>query len=306
MQWLLTHSFSGKALAVKRVTENQGKTNPGSGRSHLEHPGGQTQGHRVVATARISTAALAAGLYPEGQRQTKAAGNSHDERPRHAGVVSAGSGTRRGDDRRPQFLRLSSGRSRPTPWNSASTCCPQKDSARWILEGDIQGCFDHISHDWMLSHIPTDKAVLQKWLKAGYVENRILFPTEAGTPQGGIISPTLANMTLDGLERLLDQNFPRDVAGRQSWRPRLISSDMRTTSSSPATHKELLENEVKPLVEQFLKRAGIDRSRPRRPASRHIDEGFDFLGQNLRKYGGKCSSNPRRRTRTRSWRKSGN
>ena len=61
-------------------------------------------------------------------------------------------------------------------------------SAAWILEGDIQGCFDHISHDWMLRQVPMDQQVLRKWLKAGYVENRNRFPTEAGTPQGGIIS----------------------------------------------------------------------------------------------------------------------
>ena len=62
----------------------------------------------------------------------------------------------------------------------------------------------------MLDHIPTDKEVLRKWLKAGFIENRTLFPTEAGTPQGGIISPTLANLTLDGLERLLKETFRKD------------------------------------------------------------------------------------------------
>jgi RNA-directed DNA polymerase len=82
-----------------------------------------------------------------------------------------------------------------------------KDSATWVMEGDIRGCYDNISHEWMLGHIPTDKEVLRKWLKAGFVENRILFPTEAGTPQGGIISPTLANLTLDGLEGLLKEKF---------------------------------------------------------------------------------------------------
>ena len=82
-------------------------------------------------------------------------------------------------------------------------CSPQ-----WVLEGDIKGCFDHISHQWMLQHVLTDKVVLQTWLKAGYIENRTLFPTEAGTPQGGIISPALANLVLDGLEPLLKQHFP--------------------------------------------------------------------------------------------------
>ena len=70
----------------------------------------------------------------------------------------------------------------------------------------------------MLTHIPTDKEVLRKWLKAGFMENRTLFPTEAGTPQGGIISPTLANLTLDGLERLLKETFRRKkIRGQYYW-----------------------------------------------------------------------------------------
>jgi RNA-directed DNA polymerase len=75
-----------------------------------------------------------------------------------------------------------------------------KTSAVWVLEGDIRGCFDNISHEWLIENIPMDKKILHKWLKAGYIHKRILYPTDAGTPQGGICSPTLANMTLDGLE----------------------------------------------------------------------------------------------------------
>jgi RNA-directed DNA polymerase len=80
----------------------------------------------------------------------------------------------------------------------------------------------HISHEWMLKHVLTDKVVLQKWLKAGYIENRTLFPTEAGTPQGGIISPTLANMTLDGLEKRLSKQFPKGKwKDGKIWRPKV-------------------------------------------------------------------------------------
>jgi RNA-directed DNA polymerase len=73
--------------------------------------------------------------------------------------------------------------------------------AQWIREGDIKACFDGISHEWLLTSIPMEKAILWKWLKSGYMEKNVLYPTEAGTPQGGSISPVLANMTLDGLER---------------------------------------------------------------------------------------------------------
>src|SRR5205085_4010152 len=81
------------------------------------------------------------------------------------------------------------------------TVLSRKTSAPWVLEGDIRACFDEISHEWLLQHVPMDKWMLQAWLKAGYWEKGQLFPTNAGTPQGGLISPLLANFVLDGMEQ---------------------------------------------------------------------------------------------------------
>jgi len=167
----------------------------------------------------------------------------------------------------------------------------RKTSAQWVLEGDIRGCFDNISHAWMLAHVPTDKEVLRKWLTAGFMENRMLFPTEAGTPQGGIISPTLANLTLDGLERLLKETFNRKDVRWKAHNPKVnfvrYADDFIITGSS----KELLEDEVKPMVERFMLERGLQLS-PEKPCITHIEQGFDFLGQNLRKYGGKFLITP--------------
>jgi RNA-directed DNA polymerase len=122
-----------------------------------------------------------------------------------------------------------------------------------------------------------DTAVLRKWLKAGFIEARTLWPTEAGTPQGGIISPVLANMTLDGLEAELRRRF------LQPDKVNLIryADDFIITGRS----KELLENEVTPLVASFLKVRGLELS-PEKTKVTHIDQGFDFLGFNVRKYRG--------------------
>jgi RNA-directed DNA polymerase len=60
-----------------------------------------------------------------------------------------------------------------------------KSNPQWILEGDIKSCFDRISHDWLLAHVPMDRAILQKWLKSGYMEKHVLHETTDGTPQGG-------------------------------------------------------------------------------------------------------------------------
>src|SRR6266852_279928 len=69
------------------------------------------------------------------------------------------------------------------------TVLARQSSPQWILEGDIKGCFDAISHSWLLTHIPVDKTMLKKWLKAGYLEEKVLHATEEGTPQGGSITP---------------------------------------------------------------------------------------------------------------------
>jgi len=156
----------------------------------------------------------------------------------------------------------------------------KQKSAQWILEGDIQGCFDAISHEWLLAHIPMEKAILKKWLKAGYMEQQTLYPTEAGTPQGGIISPVLANMTLDGLERTLMQHFPKvKPAGGALVNFVRYADDFLVTGRT----KELLEQEVKPLIKEFLRERGLQLSAEKTSIT-PIEEGFDFLGQNVRKY----------------------
>jgi RNA-directed DNA polymerase len=128
-----------------------------------------------------------------------------------------------------------------------------------------------------------DKSVLSDWLKAGYVESGKLFPTVAGTPQGGIASPTIANIALDGLEALLTERFGSTFTAMNRLRVRLVryADDFIITGTS----KELLEKEVKPCVEAFLAERGLQLSQEKTQIT-HISEGFDFLGQNVRKYGG--------------------
>lgn len=161
------------------------------------------------------------------------------------------------------------------------------NAAQWVLEGDIKSCFDRISHEWLLNHIPMDAGILRKWLKAGYVEKGALHPTEEGTPQGGVISPVLANMALDGLEALLRQQLRHSQ--RKPTKVHFIryADDFVITGNS----RELLETQVKPLVEQFLRERGLELS-PEKTTVTHITEGFDFLGQNVRKYGAKLLIKP--------------
>ena len=160
-------------------------------------------------------------------------------------------------------------------------CLHKKTSAEWVLEGDIKGCFDHISHEWLLLNVIIDARMLRKWLGAGVMEKNMFHTTEEGTPQGGIISPTLANITLDGMEALLDKYRTRRENGKTINRKvNLVryADDFIITGES----HEILE-EIKADLIAFLKERGLELSEEKTLIT-HIDDGFDFLGFNIRKY----------------------
>ena len=132
-----------------------------------------------------------------------------------------------------------------------------------------------------------DRTILRKWLEAGYIERHIHYPTTTGTPQGGIISPALMNLTLDGLEPLLKSKFTRYNGGPVKMVR--FADDFIVTGRS----REILENEVKPLIAAFLKERGLQLSESKTRVT-HINDGFDFLGSNIRKYKGKLLIKPSR------------
>jgi RNA-directed DNA polymerase len=139
----------------------------------------------------------------------------------------------------------------------------------------------------MLRHVLMDKRVLRKWLKAGFVDKAQWFPTEAGAPQGGVASPTLANTALDGLEARLSRRLPRRICGKAS-KVRLVryADDFVITGAT----KEVLE-QAKVEVEAFLAERGLSLS-PEKTKITHVSEGFDFLGFNVRTYNGKLLITP--------------
>lgn len=158
----------------------------------------------------------------------------------------------------------------------------------WILEADIKACFDEISHPWMLETISMDKEILGKWLKSGFMEDDKFYPTRQGTPQGGIASPTLANMVLDGLENAVRNAQPGRIKG---IRPKINVIRYADDFIITAYSKELLINVIKPIVINFLKERGLTLSEEKTKITR-IDKGFNFLGQNVRKYNGKLLIKP--------------
>jgi len=154
-----------------------------------------------------------------------------------------------------------------------------QQSAQWILEGDIRSCFDGSSHDWLMAHIPMEKGILQPWLKAGCMDKHVLYPTDAGVPQGGIASPVLMNLTLTGLERPIKGAFP---AFRGHTRTKVQVIRFADDFISTGTSKAFLEQEVSPRVAQFLAERGLELSRDKTRVT-PIGDGLDFLGTAVRK-----------------------
>jgi len=202
LQQLLTHSYSGKVLAVRRVTENTGKKTPGVDKEIWDTPEKKIQA--VQALKRR-------GYQPQPLRRVYI--------PKWSGKTMRPLGIPTMKDRAQPALYLlaldpvvettadknSYGfRPQRSCADAIEQCFLALKSAKtaWILEGDIKSCFDRISHNWLLAHVPTDRAILQKWLKSGYMEKHVFHETTDGTPQGGIISPALSNCALDGLERV--------------------------------------------------------------------------------------------------------
>lgn len=281
LQHLLTHSFSAKTVAVKRVTENHGKRTPGVDGETWDTP---TKKATAVQSLRQR------GYHPKPVRRVYLMKSNGKRRP--LGIPAM-------HDRAMQALYLlaldpiaettadphSYGfRSERSPADAIEQCfrvLARGNSAQWILEADIAGCFDSLSHSWLETHIPMDKRVLQAWLKAGFMEKGVLYSTDAGTPQGAICSPVLANLALDGLEQRLRQLYPARSRKANRAKVNLVrfADDFIVTGSS----RELLEQQIQPLVTQFLGERGLTLSEEKTHIT-HIEEGFDFLGQHLRKY----------------------
>ncbi|KKM00794.1 hypothetical protein LCGC14_1800870 [marine sediment metagenome] len=177
-------------------------------------------------------------------------------------------------------------------WTSIKTQGTQKRSA-WVLDADISGCFDNINHEALLNRVPVFRKTVRRWLKSGIIEFGKYFQTKSGTPQGGIISPLLANIALDGMERLFGAESSKGNYTSPSHRRgenkglSLIryADDFVVTAPS----KERIVSYVLPKLRAFLKERGMELNEAKTKII-HRSDGFDFLGFTIRQYNSRVRS----------------
>jgi RNA-directed DNA polymerase len=175
-----------------------------------------------------------------------------------------------------------------------------RQKTKYVLDADIAKCFDRINHGELLRKLntfPTLKRQISSWLKSGVIDGKQMFPTSEGTPQGGVISPLLANIALHGMEERIKQAFPiLKKHQRETWfhkkgenfvTPNLI----RYADDFVIVHEDItVVQRCKEIISEWLNGIGLElkpsKTRLAHTLKKHEeqDAGFNFLGFNIRQY----------------------
>lgn len=281
LQRNLVHSFSGRALAVKNVAQNQGSKTPGIDNIRM---GDDKEKYHLILELKNLKDYEAKPVKRIGIPKAKG-------KVRYLGIPTI-------KDRCVQAMYTLAltpvaevtadensfgfrpGRSQQDAITMAGLATLAKypgNRRRYVIDADIKGFFDNITHQWILENIPMDKKILESFLKAGYIDlkNRKHCKTKTGVPQGGVISPVIANMVLDGLERKLKEKFKQ-----KGINEKLIVFVRYADDFIVATAQKWMVEIAMKEISEFLKERGLILNKEK---TKTVDmdkdpEGFRFLG----------------------------
>jgi RNA-directed DNA polymerase len=282
LQKLMLRSYANRLLSVRRVSQlNRGRNSAGvdnvvvktaQARSALVDQLANYQPWRVRPVRRVLIAKANGKLRPLGipcliERAHQAMVKNALEPEWEAQFEGSSYGFRPGRSAHDALSKL------------YLLCRPNKRK-RWIVDADIEGCFDHINHDFLLAAIGQfpGRELIRQWLKAGYVEHHQWYPTDAGTPQGGVISPLLMNIVLHGMEAALGVSHDR-MGYINGKRAVVRYADDFVVLCETEADAQVAQH----TLQSWLAERGLSLS-PQKTRIVHLQQGFDFLGCNIRHY----------------------
>jgi RNA-directed DNA polymerase len=161
----------------------------------------------------------------------------------------------------------------------------KKTRPGWVLEADIKGFFDNIAHSWLMNNIPIEKQVMGQWLKSGHLDDGHFHDTLAGVPQGGSISPTIANITLDKLTDAVKAATAHlhKKSKVTSWSPKVHVIRYADDFVVTAATEHILRVYVMPAIQAFLGERGLSLNMEKTHIT-SVKEGFNFVGFHFKVY----------------------
>lgn len=172
-------------------------------------------------------------------------------------------------------------------------------SPEFVLEADIEKCFDQISHNYLLENtLICDKTMLEQWLKAGILEDGNFFESEVGSPQGGIISPLLCNVALNGLEKCIQKTAMKHYPSKlRDGRPKMHCVRYADDFIVTGRNREELDGAVREGISSFLETRGL-RLKGEKTCVVSTHEGFNFLGFSIKRHAWSYKHNGPRKQKT--------
>ena len=282
LSYLLTHSFYAKALAVRKVTSNIGRRTAGVDGERWLNSASKMKGVLSLTDKRYKAKPLWRIYIPKsnGKLRPLSIPTMYDRSMQmlYALALDPISETTADTD----SYGFRKGRCCQDAGEHIHVKTRKGTKADWVVETDVSACFDSISHRWIVENIPMDKSVLKQFLNAGFIFQKKMFPVWAGVPQGGVISPIIANMTLDGMQGFLNEKLP-------NGRAKLVRYADDSVCICRTEEDAIRAKEV---MSEFLSVRGLELNGEKTLITK-LTDGFDFLGFNFtRRKGDKMIAKP--------------